>query len=210
MMNSNSKLTTFYIIRHGQTDWNVKKLIQGHTDIPLNSEGEKQAIQLSQKLSLVRFDKVFSSDLLRAHKTAEIALIEKNITIETTNLLRERCFGKIEGKTTQLIHDLEEVLKQMTEQQRKDHKPNPEFESDNEVISRVITFLREVATAYPTINILISSHGGIIRLLLAHFGLIKIDQMPLIENGCYLKITSDGTDFFVEELNGIDLDKKYE
>jgi len=210
MTKSSPILTTFYIIRHGQTDWNIQKLIQGHADIPLNSEGEKQAMQLSEKLRSVIFDKAFSSDLLRAHKTAEITLLEKNIAIETTKLLRERCFGQIEGKPTQLIHDLEEVFKQMTEQQRKDHKPDPEFESDTEVISRIITFLRQVAVAYPSKNILISTHGGVIRLLLIHFGLIKIYQMPLIENGCYLKVSSDGIDFFVEELNGIDIEKKYE
>ena len=62
-----------YLVRHGQTDWNIeKKHTQGHTDIPLNENGKKQAEQLAQSISNLKIDKIISSDLLRAKETAEI------------------------------------------------------------------------------------------------------------------------------------------
>jgi broad specificity phosphatase PhoE len=52
------KYCTLYLVRHGETDWNAKKIIQGITDIPLNKKGEKQAKELAQKLTHVKFDTV--------------------------------------------------------------------------------------------------------------------------------------------------------
>lgn len=67
---------TLYIVRHGQTDWNVRKIIQGHSDIPLNTEGQEQARVLAESLKNVHFDKIISSDLVRAKRTAEIVALE--------------------------------------------------------------------------------------------------------------------------------------
>jgi len=86
-----------YIVRHGETDWNVKELLQGHADIPLNKFGEEQAKQLAKKLTKVNFAIAFTSDLLRAKKTAEIIALEKKIVVRTTKTLRERYFGHFEG-----------------------------------------------------------------------------------------------------------------
>ena len=58
--------TIIYIARHGQTDWNKERKMQGHSDIPLNEEGEKQAIELNERLKDIHFDKIFSSDFLRS------------------------------------------------------------------------------------------------------------------------------------------------
>src|SRR5271167_231879 len=67
----------FYIVRHGQTDWNVEKRIQGCTDIPLNDRGREQAFELGKKLKDVDFAFCFSSDLQRAAETARIILSER-------------------------------------------------------------------------------------------------------------------------------------
>lgn len=61
-----------YIVRHGQTDWNLEGRYQGRTDIDLNETGIKQAEKIRQELKSVKFDKVFSSPLKRAYKTAQI------------------------------------------------------------------------------------------------------------------------------------------
>ncbi len=87
-----------YIIRHGETDWNLKELVQGHTDIALNKTGEKQANDLAKMLNRIKFAAAFSSDLIRARRTAEIVAQEKKIAIKTTNALRERFFGRYEGR----------------------------------------------------------------------------------------------------------------
>src|SRR5437868_2038959 len=92
-------MTTFYIMRHGETEWNVQKLMQGHEDSPLTAAGEAQIQERVQDFADVHFDQVFSSDLLRAQRTAELLTIERQLAINTTRLLRERTFGKYEGKT---------------------------------------------------------------------------------------------------------------
>src|ERR1041385_1316907 len=94
---------TFYLIRHGQTDWNKEHLLQGIVDNVLNEAGERQAKELAKTLHHVHFDLAFSSDLLRAKRTAEIILLEKKVHVETTKLLRERAFGKHEGNPTSTL-----------------------------------------------------------------------------------------------------------
>ena len=59
---------TIYLIRHGETEWNEKKLIQGHSDIPLNEKGKLQSEQLGEKLKDIHFEAVFSSDLIRKER----------------------------------------------------------------------------------------------------------------------------------------------
>ena len=61
-----------YLVRHGQTDWNIEKKTQGHTDIPLNGTGKRQAEELAEKIADLKIDRIISSDLLRARETAEI------------------------------------------------------------------------------------------------------------------------------------------
>lgn len=85
----------FYLIRHGETDWNKTGLIQGHTDIELNAEGISQARELSRFLKDFNIKNVVSSDLKRAMKTAELAL--PGIPFQTDPRLREVFLGIAEG-----------------------------------------------------------------------------------------------------------------
>lgn len=84
-----------YIVRHVQTDWNKEGRYQGRIDVDLNSEGVSQAIKIRDKLADIKFDKVFSSPLKRAYKTARI-ICDNDII--TDYRLIERCNGKLEGK----------------------------------------------------------------------------------------------------------------
>ncbi len=93
--NPDEAATVFYIVRHGQTDWNVQKKIQGHADIPLNDTGRAQAAELSETLGPIAFDYCFSSDLQRAAETALI--LNRNSSIQVDQRLRERNFGPWEG-----------------------------------------------------------------------------------------------------------------
>lgn len=193
---------TFYIARHGETDWNVKRLIQGHSDTTLNKNGEHQAKQLAQKLKQITFHKVFSSDLLRAKKTAEIIALEKKIAIETTQALRERTFGKYEGLHISALEGLDDILKKLDRKKRFSYKHADEVESDEELIGRLIPFLRQVSAGNHEKNILIVSHGGVIRALLRHFDPEQPANMH-VENAAYIKILSDGVGFELKEKSGI-------
>ena len=201
---NNKNLTTFYIIRHGETDWNVERKIQGHTDIPLNANGELQAQSLAKELQKISFDLVFSSDLLRAKRTAEIIALERKVEVQTTRLLRERNFGNMEGEPSRLFRDYDELLKELSHEQRFTHKLADNIENDEALISRILTFVRETAVTHPNKTILMVTHGGVIRTLLIHLGAYKYNDTFHIGNGAYVKITADGTDFFVKQTKGIE------
>lgn len=86
-----------YIIRHGKTDWNEKKKLQGRTDIPLNDEGRKMAVEAGVAYKDVHFDVCYCSPMLRAKETAELILSGRNIPIIYDERLKEMSFGEYEG-----------------------------------------------------------------------------------------------------------------
>ncbi len=88
-----------YIFRHGETDWNVEKPFQGHTDIPLNPYGREQAKKLRSQIERLNLDVMLSSDLSRAFETAQIATTDMDLEIIRTRQLREAYLGDPEGKT---------------------------------------------------------------------------------------------------------------
>lgn len=197
----------FYIVRHGETEWNVKKILQGQGDSPLTSVGKKQIADLAKEISLIHFDHIYSSDLMRAQQTAEILNIERKLAINTTHLLRERAFGKYEGKTREKFQEgnrnLIEKFEKLSKDQKWKFKYADDMESNEELITRLLIFLRETAVAYPGKTILVVTHGGALRVLLAHLGYELTKSKGLIGNGAYIKLLSDGTDFEVKEMKGI-------
>ena len=96
-MNSTTLATTILLIRHGETAWNAEKRLQGHLDIALNAEGERQAALLAAALAAERIDHIISSDLMRARQTAEAICQARGAALATDPALRERCYGGFEG-----------------------------------------------------------------------------------------------------------------
>lgn len=188
-----------YIVRHGQTDWNTQKLTQGHTNIPLNKTDKIQASDLAKNLQNINFDKIFSSDLLRAKQTAEIIALEKKITLETTKLLRERRYGHFEGKPGKNLRDFDIMMAALSKEKRFKFKPYPDVESNEEIVGRMIRFLREVSVLYIGKTILVVTYGGIMRALLNHLGM----DLPhnSIGNGAYVEILSDGIDLYIKDTS---------
>jgi len=93
-------LRLVYVARHGETDWNAANRWQGRTDIPLNDRGRAQARALAERLRLVPFGGVVSSDLSRAYETARIVAGELKVALAYADPeLRERSFGVFEGLT---------------------------------------------------------------------------------------------------------------
>ena len=185
---------TLYLVRHGETEWNITHTIMGHTDSSLTQTGINQAKDTAQKLKKINFAAVFSSDLLRARRTAEIIAAEKKLAVETTEALRERTFGRYEGQVY-------EKYQKMSDEDRFTFRTTPEVESDQELMDRVIRFLRQTAVAYQGKNVLLVTHGGVLRVLLIRLGFAGYDQLPAyaVDNGAYAKILCDGVDFFVKD-----------
>ena len=167
--------------------------------------GINQAKDTAKKLKDINFAAVFSSDLLRARRTAEIIAAEKKLAVETTEALRERTFGRYEG---QVYEDYQKKFarlikkyQKMSDEDRFTFRTNPEVESDQELMDRVIRFLRQTAVAYQGKNVLLVTHGGVLRVLHIRLGFAGYDQLPAyaVDNGAYARIQCDGVDFFVKE-----------
>lgn len=207
MDKKSSNLCRIYVVRHGETEWNVERRLQGQQDSPLTEKGIDQAKVISKMFSDKNFDAVYASDLFRAKKTAEVIALEKKMIVKTSEMLRERSFGKHEGKLwAEYRNDLSDslnALEKLNDKQKYLYKVDEDVESDEEVMSRFFTFLREVALANLNKKVLVVTHGGVMRTALVHLG--EFDELipHSISNLGYFVLESDGVEFFVKEKHGI-------
>ena len=159
-----------YIIRHGQTDQNKKKMLQGGSDIELNENGRDMARQAAGKLKDVPIDIAFSSPLIRARETADIIIGDRDIPIMEDARLREISFGVYEGlcyhKDSYTIPD-KEFMKFFEAPHL--YKAPEKGEEICEVIDRTSQFIEELKMneKYKDKSILISTHGCALRAILA-------------------------------------------
>jgi uncharacterized phosphatase len=152
-------VTTFLLVRHGETDWNFERRVQGHADRPLNETGRAQARALADELEAEPIDVVYSSDLVRAHETARIVADRHGLEVVALPELREKHFGTWEGLTD------DEVLTRFPEA-RRGHWGDAETSED--VARRVLPALRRIAEMHPAETVLVVSHGGPLRSVLFH------------------------------------------
>jgi broad specificity phosphatase PhoE len=195
-----------YLVRHGETDWNKQDLLQGQTDIPLNETGKAQAEETRDLLKEIHFDTVFSSDLSRAKQTAEILALERELAVNTSTLLRERSYGIYEGRP----HDeyraaRKEILDKLPQLAAAEQVniPIADAEMNERAISRVITFLREIAVTHQGKTVLVVSHGGIMGALLVHLGWVN-PWMVKVHNAAFVELHSDGVEFEVKRVHNIE------
>ena len=159
-------MNKIYIVRHGNTTWNEKGLLQGTTDIGLNEEGITQVKNLSKKLDLSKIDICICSPLKRAKQTADI-LIGNKIEIIYDDMIIERNFGDYEGKKIDF-----DLIKKQWNYKLNDSSHN--IESLQSCLLRAKIFLDKIKKEYPNKTILIISHGSFIKAL--HFNLIGYDE----------------------------------
>lgn len=147
-----------YIIRHGQTDWNIEHRIQGKTDIVLNTEGIKQVELITQKIANLKIDSIISSDLKRAYMTAQIINEKFNKTIKADKRLREFNFGTLEGITRDQI--TQEIWEKFDENPKQFNA-----ETKKEVFNRIKSFIDDIKSKNLNKNVLVVTHGGPIRMI---------------------------------------------
>ena len=92
-------MASWFIVRHGETDWNAQGRIQGHSDVALSVTGGKQAGLVAARLAQVPFDVAYSSDLQRSAETARRILGSREVPLHTSPELREYHKGVLEGMT---------------------------------------------------------------------------------------------------------------
>ena len=200
---------TLHLIRHGETEFNLAKRLQGHMDSPLTEKGKTQATEIGKKLQHIPFAAVYTSDLTRAKHTAKLITLERNMEIKTTQMLREKAYGSYEGR---LFQEYEIELKNMlakystlVDEEKRKFKFAPDMESDEEAIGRYITYLREIAISHLGEHVLVVGHGGILKVLLIHLGYGSYKDFPsgAVQNCAHIVLESDGTDFIIKEVEGV-------
>jgi probable phosphoglycerate mutase len=159
--------TTILLIRHGETAWNAVRRLQGHIDIPLNEEGQRQAGALAQALAAERIDAIVSSDLQRAMQTAHaVAGHYDSVTLETDVELRERCYGVFEGM---LYADIERqypadyALWQARDIDAVMPPGERVAESFHQFYQRSVAAIAQWAGRHPGQRIAIVAHGGVLE-----------------------------------------------
>jgi probable phosphoglycerate mutase len=157
-------MARWYLVRHGQTDWNLEGRVQGHSDTPLNGEGRRQAGLLAARLQAVEFSIAYSSDLGRAVETAEAVLTRSRTDLNLLSGLREKSYGEIEGKTfRELEKDSPDLFKNLLVEDDLDFAP-PGGESDLQMFHRVRETIEQIRDGLlENDNVLIASHGGALR-----------------------------------------------
>ncbi len=146
-------MTTLLLARHGETDWNVEGRWQGWADAPLNDNGRAQARELAEQLRSTPFDAVYSSDLKRAHETAEIVAAPHDVPVIADAGLREIDVGSWSGLTRA---ELQEQFPDGT---------RPDGETREQHSARVHEAVERIARANLGRRILIVTHGGTMRAL---------------------------------------------
>ncbi|MEK3786937.1 histidine phosphatase family protein [Paenibacillus sp. FSL K6-1230] len=146
-------MTLIGLVRHGITDWNYEYRAQGHTDIPLNDEGRRQAELLAKRMENEEWDYIYSSDLSRALETAQMIGRIKNIEVKTDPRLREMNGGLIEGTTEQ-----ERVNKWGYGWSKLDLGIEP----NDEIVARGMKCIMDICERHPDKKVLIISHAALI------------------------------------------------
>ncbi|MCL6631639.1 MAG: histidine phosphatase family protein [Alicyclobacillus herbarius] len=147
----------FWLIRHGETDWNVEHRIQGWTNIPLNTNGLHQAAVLSESLEGIPFQAIYTSDLDRALVTARILARRIPAPVHITDGLREQCLGEAEG-----------LLRSVANQRFPNGAPSREPEA--QMRQRLLKVIQRITTDVRQGRVLCVSHGGLIRAWLTYLG----------------------------------------
>ncbi|QDQ02694.1 histidine phosphatase family protein [Lysinibacillus fusiformis] len=176
-------MTTFFLVRHGETVWNKEQRLQGWLDSPLSEQGIQHAKKLGQQLKDIQFAAAYSSSSGRAKETLQFLLADRALPCYFEDDLREIFLGKWQGKT------IEDIL--VTN--RFDYELYTDYpaqfiathtESFGAVTERAMYTLKNIAEKYPHENILIVSHGVTIKCIInviLERGINQLWSAPIIE-----------------------------
>jgi broad specificity phosphatase PhoE len=160
-------MTEILLARHGETDWNLKGRVQGHTDTPLNATGLEQARALADRLAQEPLLAVYTSDLVRARDTAAIVAELHGLEVILVPDLREKNFGSWEGLTGA------EILERFPDAVRGRWGDG---ESTEEVAERAIAAIDRIQAHDLAGPVLVVSHGGPLRAIL---GRLAVEHGPI-------------------------------
>ncbi len=158
-------MTRICFVRHGETDWNVELRVQGHIDLALNAEGERQAAAAARRFAAGEAAALYSSDLKRARQTAAPIGAALKISVMLEPALRERHFGRCEGLT------LEEISTRYEDDARAlagldvDYAFPGQGESRRQHHARIERCVDRLVAAHPGQTIVVVTHGGVLDVI---------------------------------------------
>ena len=176
-------ITEFIVVRHGETDANLNKTLQGQLDTPLNPLGIRQAEKTAERLRHETFDYIFSSDLGRAMKTAELIAAPHRLPVVSLRALREWNLGTLQGRKWEELRTQYPEIIEAFKQEASD-VPVPGGESRQDLNIRVADCLDELADRYAGKRILLVAHGGSLKAMFRHVvGTVsEYSRLPLTDN----------------------------
>jgi broad specificity phosphatase PhoE len=164
-----------WLVRHGQTDWNIEGRWQGQANPPLNATGCEQAQALVNELADVKFEAIYSSDLQRAYETAFAVAKDKDLPVQVDSRLREINLGEWEGMLGIEIAQKYPVLWSERENNPLDSHP-PGGESVMELAQRIIPAISDILEKHLRGSVLIVSHGLALAVFLCHIRGLPLQQ----------------------------------
>jgi len=203
MTNSPSQTSSIFgLLRHGETEWNTKKRIQGFSNSPLTAKGISQTRKWAATLQQWKWDQIYASDLGRVKQTA--AILNQSLQLPTffDKRLREQNWGDWEGLTIPAIKkDYKEELKKRVALGWEFSAPGGETRSS--VLERVFETLHSINKDHPGKRTIIICHQGVIKAILYHLSNRQFlpEEDPLIQHNNFHIISCTQKSFTIEKLN---------
>lgn len=193
-------MTTIYLTRHGQTEWNLEKRLQGRGNSPLTKFGIERAKELSERMREIKIDKIYTSPIERAYKTAEILKGEKEIPLIIEENLMEMNFGEFEGQIMEEIMEANPSWNMNLIMQGNTEMRAPNGETLQEVRNRVKMGMDKIILENEGKDILIVAHGITLKALMYYFKDAEVNS-EVMGQATLTKIIVDNDDIKIEFKN---------
>ena len=168
------KETEIILIRHGETEWNSQKRMQGHSNSDLSEVGRGQIQALGELMKNVSFDHIYSSDSLRTSQTAEAITQYSGHKIQFDQRIREKNLGVFEGLTSTEAKERHPEVYRLFKTAGANYVID-EGESTRQLLERALEFIEEIRLRHPQERVVMVTHGGVVRVLMKHALGLSID-----------------------------------
>lgn len=206
---NNTNFCTLYVIRYGQSESNQAEVL-GQKNSKLTDKGREQAKKRALEFKNIKFDAIYSSNFVRANETAQIIATEQAVKeIIKNEALGERSWGKLEGVTSEEgrkeLKRLREEFEKLGKEERFQVRMTEGMETDEEALKRLTEFIKKIAKRHVGQTVLLAGHANILKILLVHIGFGTWQELPsgAVEHTGYVRLRTDGSDFFIDKTEGI-------
>jgi broad specificity phosphatase PhoE len=169
-------MVTLYLTRHGETEWNVEKRMQGWQDSPLTEKGKQDAMRLGKRLEAVDLTAIYASTSGRAFETAQLIRGKRLVPIYADEQLREMHLGDWEGKTHEEIKEMDPIAFEHFWNYPHLYTPR-RGERFIDVQNRAFAAIKRIVERHSEGNILIVTHGVVLKAVIARFKNVPLKEL---------------------------------